>query len=68
MSRSALVTATYDRHTMLRMKRPGVVTTIAEYFSGQECDVLLMIDSLIWFAMAQREIRKVLLLVSTPYW
>ena len=41
---------------MLRMKCPSVATGIAEYFRDQGCDVLLMMDSLTRFAMAQREI------------
>ena len=41
---------------MLRMKCPLVATTIAEYFRDQGMDVLLMMDSLTRYAMAQREI------------
>ena len=41
---------------MLRMKCPLVATTIAEYFRDQGADVLLMMDSLTRYAMAQREI------------
>ena len=41
---------------MLRMKCPLVATTIAEYFKDRGKDVLLMMDSLTRFAMAQREI------------
>jgi len=41
---------------MLRMKCPMVATAIAEYFKNQGKDVLLMMDSLTRFAMAQREI------------
>ena len=56
MRRSVLVVATNDQPAMLRMKCPSVATSIAEYFSGQGYDVLLMMDSLTRFAMAQREI------------
>ena len=56
MRRSILVVATSDQPAMLRMKCPSVATSIAEYFSGQGYDVLLMMDSLTRFAMAQREI------------
>ena len=56
MARSILVVATSDQPAMLRMKCPLVATTIAEYFRDQGYDVLLMMDSLTRYAMAQREI------------
>lgn len=56
LKRSVLVVATSDQPAMLRMKCPLVATTIAEYFKDQGNDVLLMMDSLTRFAMAQREI------------
>ncbi len=56
MKRTVLVVATSDQPAMLRMKCPLVATTIAEYFKDQGKDVLLMMDSLTRFAMAQREI------------
>ena len=56
MRRSVLVVATSDQPAMLRMKCPLVATTIAEYFKDQGYDVLLMMDSLTRYAMAQREI------------
>ncbi len=56
MRRSILVVATSDQPAMLRMKCPMVATGIAEFFRDQGCDVLLMMDSLTRFAMAQREI------------
>lgn len=56
MRRSVLVVATSDQPAMLRMKCPCVATGIAEYFRDQGYDVLLMMDSLTRFAMAQREI------------
>lgn len=56
MRRSILVVATSDQPAMLRMKCPCVATGIAEYFRDQGHDVLLMMDSLTRFAMAQREI------------
>ena len=56
MARSILVVATSDQPAMLRMKCPCVATGIAEYFRDQGYDVLLMMDSLTRFAMAQREI------------
>ena len=56
MARSVLVVATSDQPAMLRMKCPSVATGIAEYFRDQGNDVLLMMDSLTRFSMAQREI------------
>lgn len=56
LKRSILVVATSDEPAMLRMKCPMVATAIAEYFKDQGKDVLLMMDSLTRFAMAQREI------------
>jgi flagellum-specific ATP synthase len=56
LARSVLVVATSDQPAMLRAKCPIVATTIAEYFRDNGKDVLLMMDSLTRFAMAQREI------------
>lgn len=56
MARSVLVVATSDQPAMLRKKCPSVATGVAEYFRDQGYDVLLMMDSLTRFAMAQREI------------
>lgn len=56
LARSILVVATSDQPAMLRLKCPMVATAIAEYFKDQGKDVLLMMDSLTRFAMAQREI------------
>lgn len=56
LKRSVLVIATSDQPAMLRMKCALVATTIAEYFKDKGNDVLLMMDSLTRFAMAQREI------------
>jgi len=56
LARSIIVVATSDQPAMLRAKCAAVATTIAEYFSDNGKDVLLMMDSLTRFAMAQREI------------
>ena len=56
MRRTVLVTATSDRPAMERLKCAMVATTIAEYFRDRGQAVMLMMDSLTRFAMAQREI------------
>lgn len=56
LARSVVVVATSDQPAMLRMKCAMTATTIAEYFKDKGKDVLLMMDSLTRFAMAQREI------------
>jgi flagellum-specific ATP synthase len=56
MQRSVLVVATSDQPAMMRNKCPLTATAIAEYFKDQGLDVLLMMDSLTRYAMAQREI------------
>jgi flagellum-specific ATP synthase len=56
MSRSVLVVATSDRPAMARLKCAMVATTVAEYFKDKGLSVMLMMDSLTRFAMAQREI------------
>ena len=56
LKRSVLVIATSDQPALVRLKAPEVATTIAEYFRSQGKDVLLLMDSLTRYAMAQREI------------
>ena len=56
LKRSVVVVAASDRHPLIRMRAAYVATTISEYFRDQGKDVLLMVDSLTRFAMAQREI------------
>lgn len=56
LKRSVLVVATSDQPAMFRLKCAAVATAIAEYFKDRGKDVLLMMDSLTRFAMAQREL------------
>lgn len=56
MKRSILVIATSDKPALERTKAAKTATAIAEYFRDQGKDVLLMMDSLTRFSMAQREI------------
>ena len=56
MARSILVVATSDQPATMRLKCALTATAIAEYFKDKGKDVLLMMDSLTRFAMAQREI------------
>ena len=56
MKRSVVVEATSDKPALIRNKAAKTATAIAEYFRDQGKDVLLMMDSLTRFSMAQREI------------
>lgn len=56
LARSVVVVATSEQPALVRLKGAFVACAIAEYFRDQGKDVLLMMDSVTRFAMAQREV------------
>lgn len=56
LARSVVVAAPADTSPLLRLQGAAYATTIAEYFRDQGKHVLLIMDSLTRYAMAQREI------------
>ncbi len=56
LKKSVVVVATSDKSALVRIKGAYLGTTIAEYFRDLGMDVVLMMDSVTRFAMAQREI------------
>ncbi|MCA9541673.1 MAG: FliI/YscN family ATPase [Myxococcales bacterium] len=56
LARSVVVAATSDTAPLVRIRAAWLATAIAEYFRAVGRDVVLMMDSLTRFAMAQREI------------
>lgn len=56
LARSVIVCATSDQPALVRIKAALTATTIAEHFRDEGRDVVLMMDSVTRFAMAQREV------------
>lgn len=56
MKKSVVVCATSDKSPLVRLKGALTATSIAEYFRDQGKKVILMMDSVTRFAMAQREV------------
>ena len=56
LARSVVIVSTSDQPPLSRIRAALAATTVAEYFAAQNKHVLLVVDSLTRFAMAQREI------------
>ena len=56
LARSVVVIATSDQPSLIRIQAALVATAVAEYFRDQGKRVMLMMDSITRFAMAQREV------------
>lgn len=56
LAKSVVIVATSDQPALVRIKGAFLATSIAEYFRNRNAKVIMMMDSVTRFAMAQREV------------